>query len=275
MNKMIHGVKNCPNGHGPLEIMKLDKRMEFRGVDITFQTEHYVCPVCGIEVGSIDQTAATQRAISDAYRKKVGFLTSTEIREGREKLGLTQKAFAEQMTIGIASIKRWEGGLIQTKSMDKILRTALHGQLIRDICTGNRAFSTERTKLVLREFESNLHRKLLVKNDKGLYAAKYLWYADMIAVRELGQSMTGGTYASLPMGPQLNNYRDLIRLIKKANEGDAEPLTVEEKRIIARIAKTFPQNSMIYKAAHREKIWQRKIAGEIIPYSDADELTEL
>jgi len=272
---MIHGVKNCPNGHGPLEIMKLDKRMEFRGVDITFQTEHYVCPVCGIEVGSIDQTAATQRAISDAYRKKVGFLTSTEIREGREKLGLTQKAFAEQMTIGIASIKRWEGGLIQTKSMDKILRTALHGQLIRDICTGNRAFSTERTKLVLREFESNLHRKLLVKNDKGLYAAKYLWYADMIAVRELGQSMTGGTYASLPMGPQLNNYRDLIRLIKKANEGDAEPLTVEEKRIIARIAKTFPQNSMIYKAAHREKIWQRKIAGEIIPYSDADELTEL
>lgn len=272
---MIHGVKNCPNGHGPLEIMKLDKRMEFRGVDITFQTEHYVCPVCGIEVGSIDQTAATQRAISDAYRKKVCFLTSTEIREGREKLGLTQKAFAEQMTIGIASIKRWEGGLIQTKSMDKILRTALHGQLIRDICTGNRAFSTERTKLVLREFESNLHRKLLVKDDKGLYAAKYLWYADMIAVRELGQSMTGGTYASLPMGPQLNNYRDLIRLIKKANEGDAEPLTVEEKRIIARIAKTFPQNSMIYKAAHREKIWQRKIAGEIIPYSDADELTEL
>jgi len=274
MNK-INDAKNCPNGHGLLEIRKLDKRMGFRGVDIAFQTEHYVCPVCGIEVGSIDQTAAIQRAISDAYRKKVGLLTSTEIREGREKLDLTQKAFAEQMTIGIASIKRWEGGLIQTKSMDKILRAAFQGQLVRDTCIGNRTFSTERTKLVLREFESNLHRKLLVKDDKGLYAAKYLWYADMIAVRELGQSMTGGTYAALPMGPQLNNYRDLIRLIKRAKEADAEPLTVEEKRIITRIAKTFPQNSMIYKAAHREKIWQRKIPGAIIPYSDVDELTEL
>ncbi|MCP4351697.1 MAG: hypothetical protein GY795_40035 [Desulfobacterales bacterium] len=32
---------------------------------------------------------------------------------------------AEKMAVGIASIKRWEGGLIQTRSMDKALRAAL------------------------------------------------------------------------------------------------------------------------------------------------------
>ena len=268
-------TKNCPNDHGAMEIKKLDKSMIFRGVNIKFQVEHYVCSVCGIEVGSIEQAAVTQRAISDAYRKKVGLLTSEEIREGRERLGLTQKALAEQMSVGIASIKRWEGGLIQNKSMDQVLRMALQGQVVGNIYTGNREFSIVRIKLVLKQTEFTLHKKLLVQNDRLLYAAKYLWYADMVAFRELGQSMTGGTYASLPQGPQLNNYRDLIRPIERANEADAEPLTVEEKRIITRIAKTFPHKYMIYKASHNEIIWQRKNNGEIIPYSDADDLIAL
>lgn len=33
-----------------------------------------------------------------------------------------------------------------------------------------------------------------------LYAAKYLWYADMVAFRDLGRSITGASYAALPMG---------------------------------------------------------------------------
>jgi hypothetical protein len=36
--------------------------------------ESYVCLVCGIEIGSIEQAGATQRAISDAYRKKANLL---------------------------------------------------------------------------------------------------------------------------------------------------------------------------------------------------------
>jgi putative zinc finger/helix-turn-helix YgiT family protein len=274
MNKKINGVKNCPNGHGPMEIRKLDKSMEFRGLDITFQAEHYVCPACGIEVGFIDQTAATQRAISDAYRKVVGLLTGKEIREGRNKLNLTQEDLAQKMCVGIASIKRWEGGIIQSKSMDKALRMALLGQGVGDVNTGNRAFSIPRVKLVSREFESLLHRKIL-KSDKGLYSAKYLWYADMVAFRELGQSMTGSTYACLPLGPQLNNYRDLINEIRNADENSVEPLTSEEKRIISRISTVFPQDQMVFKASHREVIVQRKSIGSIIPYSDAAELTEL
>lgn len=274
MNRKINEVKNCPNGHGEMQIKKLDKSMKFRGVDITFQTEHYLCPVCCIEVGSIEQAAVTQRAISDAYRKAVGLLTSEEIREGRKKRGLTQDDLAQRMCVGIASIKRWEGGIIQTKSMDRALRMALLGQGVGDINTGNRAFSIPRVKLVSREFESLLLRKML-KNDKGLYSAKYLWYADMVAFRELGQSMTGSTYACLPLGPQLNNYRDLINEIRNADENSVEPLTSEEKKIISRISMAFPKDRMIFDASHREEIVQRKPIGNIIPYSDAAELTEV
>ncbi len=272
MEKM---VTNCPNGHGEMLIKKSNKGLKFRGVDITFQAEYCVCPVCSIEAGSINQTSATQRAVSDAYRKEVDLLTGEEMRQCRKKLSLTQDALAKRMNVGIASIKRWEGGLIQSKAMDKALRMALQGQIVGDNYTGNRPFSIPRINLVMRQFESILSKKLLKKGDKMLFAAKYLWYSDMVAFRDLGKSMTGSTYASLPLGPQLNNYRDLIDEIKNAAEASVEPLTPEEKRIIVRISRAFPQEKMIYEAAHQEIIWKERTPGEIIPYSDSARLTEL
>jgi hypothetical protein len=156
--------------------------------------------------------------------------------------------------------------------MDHALRIALGDQTVGDSCTGNRAFSIPRIKLVLKEFESILGRHILKKNDKMLFAAKYLWYADMVAHRETGESMTGSTYAALPYGPQLNNYKDLIDDIIGADESKAEPLSPEQKRIITRIAMTFSQDRMVYDAAHKEKIWKRQPNGAIIPYTDSSEL---
>ncbi len=190
-------------------------------------------------------------------------------------MDLTQAALAERMNVGIASIKRWEGGTIQSKSMDHALRIALKGESIGDHFTGNRDFSIPRIKLVLKEFEAVLGKKILKKNDKMLFAAKYLWYADMVAHRETGESLTGSTYAALPYGPQLNNYKDLIQDIIKADESEAEPLSREEKRIIARIAMKFPEERMVYAAAHKEEIWKKQPNGAIIPYTDSAELTGL
>lgn len=272
---MIQKSINCPNGHGAMETKEMNKNTKFRGVEINYRVEHHVCRVCGIEAGTIDQAAASQRAIADAYRKAVDLLTGEEIRKKRKKLGLTQTELANRMNVGIASIKRWEGGLIQSKSMDRALRLALSNQLVGDNYAGNRPFSIPRIKLVLRQFESLLGRKILKKGDKGLFAAKYLWYADMLAFRELGESMTGATYARLPYGPQLNNYRDLSGEIRNADEIGAEPLTAQEKRIIARISMTFPEDQTIYDAAHREKILERTPIGAAIRYTDSAELTEI
>lgn len=117
-------IKTCPNGHGKMLLKKINKNIIFRGVEITFEKESYVCPVCGLEANTLKQAGITQRAIADSYRKAVGLLTGNEIQEMRKTLGLTQKALADKMTIGIASIKRWEGSIIQSESMDKILRMA-------------------------------------------------------------------------------------------------------------------------------------------------------
>jgi putative zinc finger/helix-turn-helix YgiT family protein len=274
-NKMKEVRMDCPSGHGKMVLRKTKKRMTFRGVNIIVPIEQYRCTVCGVEAATVTQAARIQKAMADAYRKAVNLITGDEIVEKRKRLGLTQEALAKRMNVGIASIKRWEGGTIQSKSMDHALRIALGGQSVGDSCTGNRTFSIPRIKLVLKEFESVLGKHILKKNDKMLFAAKYLWYADMVAHRETGESLTGSTYAALPYGPQLNNYKDLIQDIIEADESEAKPLSREEKRIITRIAMKFPEERMAYDAAHKEKIWKKQPNGAIIPYTDSTELTGL
>ncbi len=266
---------HCPHDNKKMALEKTIKKMEFRGKNISVPIEQYKCRECGAEAGTIDQAAGIQKTIADGYRKSVGLLTGEEIVAKRNKLGLTQEELAKRMHVGIASIKRWEGGAIQTQSMDRALRITLGGESIGDSCTGNREFSLARIKLVLTKIESVLGRKIFRKNDRMLYAAKYLWYADMVAHRETGQSVTGATYAALPLGPQLNNYKDLIEEIMNADLNSAVPLSREEEKIITRIALNFPKEKMLYEAAHKEEIWKEKPTGNMIPYTDSVKLRAL
>lgn len=254
---------------------KLHKEKTFKGVDISYTINAFVCPVCSLEAGTVQSAGHVQRAIADAYRAKVGSLTGREIKSLRKAKGLTQQQLADTMNIGIASIKRWETGMIQTRSMDHALRMQLQCDIYTNDYTGNREINLARIKLVARAFERILGKYLLKAGDKFLFLAKYLWYADLIAFRQLDKSLTGASYAALPYGPQLNNYKDLVKPIKASDVSEAEPLTEEEFRIIGQVAEKFPHEQDVYDAAHREKIWQTSPTGALIPYSHAHELTEI
>ena len=253
-----------------------EKRIVFRGKEIEYAAERFVCPVCGVEAADAKQMTEIQRQISDAYRRADDLLTGEEIREGRAKLDYTQEQLAKAMNVGIASIKRWETGQIQTRSMDNVLRSVFSGHgIFCNPYTGNKPLSLQRIKLLLEYLGKIFNRKMLRENDRLLYAAKYLWYGDLTNFRETGQGLTGATYAVLPQGPQLNNYRDLVPLINKSNEKEAEPFSEQEQRIIRQVAKRFPTNKSIYDAAHKEEIFLNKKIGDLIPYTDAEHLKAL
>ncbi len=268
-------MMSCPACNAAMKPTVKEKTMNFKGVKIDYPTDCFVCPACGLEAGTLAQGADIQKNIADAYRKKMGLMTGNEIHEARKKRAWTQEKLADIMKVGIASIKRWEGGIIQSKSMDKMLRQVLSGETCGDWLTGNRALSIPRVKLALRYLEKQLNFEVLKKNDQMLYAAKYIWYIDMESFRQTGQSITGATYAKLPLGPQLNNYKDLIKEIMDANEKTAEPLSGEEKLIIEKVACRFPTARKVMDASHREVVWQEKSVGHFMPYSDAQRLTEL
>ncbi|MDX9785829.1 MAG: DUF4065 domain-containing protein [Desulfobacterales bacterium] len=269
---------DCPNEHGKMVIKAMKKEVTFRDKRIEYDAEHYVCPVCGTEVDDLVLAAENQKRISDAYRKAVNLLTGQEIVIGRKKLKWSQARLAEAMSVGIASVKRWETGQIQTKPMDDTLRRVLSGKPSgNNPYAGNRSLSLQRIKRVLHQFSKTLDRDML-KDDPGdvlLYEAKYIWLADIISFRETGRGMTGATYARLPQGPQLNNYRDLVPMIKAANEDEAEPLTDHEIRIISRIAAAYPTNKSIYDASHNEDAYKTRRDGELMLYTDAESVRAL
>lgn len=74
----------------------------------------------------------------------------------------------------------------ETKSMDKVLRRYLIGEVSEN--TGNRDFSIPRFLLVLMAFQAAFGRVIMKENDKMLFTAKYLWYADMIAKKKLTEA---------------------------------------------------------------------------------------
>jgi putative zinc finger/helix-turn-helix YgiT family protein len=258
-----------------MELKNLRKEKTLKGVDIEYATEAYVCPECGVEAGTVDSAGKAQRAIADAYREKIGLLTGWEIKSLREAQGKTQQQLAEAIGVGVASIKRWETGMIQTRSMDSALRRQLRESECNDCYTGNRETDLARIKLVARTLERILGKELLKENDRFLFLAKYLWYVDMLAFRELKKGLTGASYAAIPYGPQLNNYKDLLEDIKRADTRDTMPLSEEEFRVVRRVAETFPDEHAVYDAAHREKVWRESRTGALISYFSAHELAEI
>ena len=266
---------NCPKGHGPMALSTIDKQMTFKGADISVAAKAYVCPACGLEAGTPQTAGALQLAIADAYRVKQGLLTSSELKDLRKSRNLTQQQLADIMNIGIASIKRWETGTVQSASMDHALRMQLQCRTQADNYSGNREISLARIKLIAKCFEAILGVRLLKKGDRLLFLAKYLWYADFLSFRVLGRGLTGASYAAITYGPQLNNYRDLVEPIKNSDVNSAEPLSNEELRIVQKVAERFPTEQNVYDAAHSEKIWIESDIGALIPYSWAHELTEI
>lgn len=66
--------------------------------------------------------ASLWRIGEETYRQ-LGLLTPGEIREGREKLGLSQQEFQELLGLGGNSLSRWENGRVyQSRSIDRFLR---------------------------------------------------------------------------------------------------------------------------------------------------------
>src|ERR1700694_1721907 len=78
-------------------------------------------PRCGnCEAFSID--AVAEKEIDTAFRRAAGLLTPEQIREGREKLGFTQKQEAAFLALAPETLSRWENGSqVQQRAFDRLL----------------------------------------------------------------------------------------------------------------------------------------------------------
>ncbi|MCC6586731.1 MAG: helix-turn-helix domain-containing protein [Bryobacterales bacterium] len=99
-----------------------DVEGEVRGEKVAVRMEATVCSRCGFVTLTDEQSATYERLSADAYREKKGLLTGGELKAARERMGMSQAAFAQYLCVGVASVKRWELGLVQDHAMDELIR---------------------------------------------------------------------------------------------------------------------------------------------------------
>lgn len=92
------------------------------GVEVEAKIKCPICDECHNSINISKITKENEIAVYDAYKRKVGLLTSYDIKKIREKRNLSQAKFAREVSIGEKTLTRIENGKIQSKLLDKYLR---------------------------------------------------------------------------------------------------------------------------------------------------------
>lgn len=100
--------------------------VQYKGQDIPFVIEYSVCNNCNHEFVSKPQIQRGDNYLRDAKKAVDGLLTSTEIKQAREELGLTQAQASQVFGGGANAFSKYERAEVaQSKAMDKLIRVAL------------------------------------------------------------------------------------------------------------------------------------------------------
>lgn len=112
---------SCMEEHS-VDLVEVIEQEAYKGVDLEFTASYEYCSNTDEYLESEDMIRANSLAVKDAYRRKVGLLTSSEIIGIREKYGISQKDFSEILDWGKATITRYENHQVQDRAHDDILR---------------------------------------------------------------------------------------------------------------------------------------------------------
>ena len=115
----------CPNCDEEISfsVKKETKSIVVLKETLTVSLLEPYCSECGslLDVPSVERINA--KTISDAYRNRVGLLSSEEIIAIRKKYGLSSSAIARLLGAGEKTITRYENGQIQDLVYEHFLRT--------------------------------------------------------------------------------------------------------------------------------------------------------
>jgi len=92
-----------------------------KGEDTTIEATVYICEECGQDAWIPEVDDENLDRAYDIYRKTHGLLHPNEIKDIREKYGLSQVAFAKILGFGEKTIARYENGSIQDEAPNNLL----------------------------------------------------------------------------------------------------------------------------------------------------------
>lgn len=124
VREIIYDCPFCDKEH-EVEVIKEKSTMLIKGKKVEYDKVVYYCgeedeEFCPSKI--MDQNLLRAR---DSYRKSEGLLTSSEIKQIREKYKLTQKEYSNLLGWGDVTIQRYETKKIQDSTYDSIMRLTL------------------------------------------------------------------------------------------------------------------------------------------------------
>lgn len=252
----------CPNCEceATLRSFRRKETVQVRGEDIPVVAEFSSCRDCGEEFQNTRGVDHLDTAYRE-YRKRHGMLQPEEIKDWRNKFGLTQREVAEILGLGGATLSRYENGALQDTSHERMLRLAIEPRnliklleaspdaipqakrekLIRELglmesesCSLDKAFELFLGNYPVSEMSGYRRWDIAKILNAFVYLAaggvlktklvKLLFYADFKHFKEHTVSITGLRYAHLPLGPVPDHYEDYLAALLRSGT-----LNVSEK----------------------------------------------
>ena len=117
-------IKLCLSCMEEHEVKRVEAQEEniFKGVTVSYPARYEYCDRTDEFLTYEDSLATNDLAFKDAYRKKVGLLTSGEIVKIRKGYGVSQKDFCAILGWGSSTINRYENYQVQSAAHNDILR---------------------------------------------------------------------------------------------------------------------------------------------------------
>lgn len=225
------------------EPFKKTETIQVRGEDFEVVVDSLRCPLCG---ESFDNPKVDQDPLDMAYRKyraRHGLMQPEEIRNLRNRYGLSQEVFAKILGLGVATLKRYERGSLQNDSLNTTLELIKEPHAFLRLIEQKKDFLSEKEKkrlsgILKEEIESEDSQVNYLSRYYGDYKPsiesgfksldvykffqmiifmcrqsvsktklnKLLFFADFKHFKEHSVSITGMKYAHLPFGPCPDNF---------------------------------------------------------------------
>lgn len=134
MSKSLKGF--CPECGDYVDFTSKEivRTFDSKGISVDVLQKECFCRVCGAPVFNEEIDRENELAIFDAYKEKVGLLTSKQIKDIRGKFGLSAYSFALVLGMGGKTITRYENGSIQSRMVDFFLKSISKDPEIFKVC---------------------------------------------------------------------------------------------------------------------------------------------
>lgn len=119
--KMEKYCEFCESFHNVKSIREL-REYNVKGTNLKVELSILKCTQCNNEVYDRENEIKNDIIVFDEYKRINNLLTSSEIMRIRDRYNLSQASFAKLLGFGAKTITRYENGMIQDVTHDRLMR---------------------------------------------------------------------------------------------------------------------------------------------------------